>query len=62
MLAVGPRRDLRALDVRWLRRQIALVGQEPVLYNVSIRQNARDWGRSDLATTVEGGREGGKGG
>ena len=30
---------LRALNVRWLRRQIGLVMQEPVLFNASIAQN-----------------------
>ena len=31
--------DIQALDLKWLRRQISLVGQEPVLFNCSIRQN-----------------------
>ncbi|KAK3253253.1 hypothetical protein CYMTET_37494 [Cymbomonas tetramitiformis] len=31
--------DLRELDVTWLRRQIGLVGQEPVLFAGSIAQN-----------------------
>ena len=30
---------LRALNVRWLRRQIGLVMQEPVLFNTSLAQN-----------------------
>ncbi|XP_051135948.1 ABC transporter B family member 19-like [Andrographis paniculata] len=31
--------DLRDLDLKWLRRQIALVGQEPSLFAGSIREN-----------------------
>lgn len=31
--------DLRELDVKWLRRQTALVGQEPALFAGSIREN-----------------------
>jgi len=37
--------DLTSLNVRWLRRQIGLVSQEPVLFNFSIRDNIRH-GRS----------------
>lgn len=31
--------DLREIDVKWLRRQTALVGQEPTLFAGSIREN-----------------------
>ncbi|XP_059639370.1 ABC transporter B family member 19-like [Cornus florida] len=31
--------DLKELNVKWLRRQIALVGQEPALFAGSIREN-----------------------
>ena len=31
--------DLRELDVGWLRDQIGLVSQEPVLFNASVRDN-----------------------
>ncbi|KAJ1407055.1 P-loop containing nucleoside triphosphate hydrolase [Sesbania bispinosa] len=31
--------DLREIDLKWLRRQIALVGQEPALFAGSIRDN-----------------------
>ncbi|PNY14952.1 ABC transporter B family member 19-like protein, partial [Trifolium pratense] len=31
--------DLREIDVKWLRRQIGLVGQEPALFAGSIREN-----------------------
>ena len=31
--------DLRDLNVKWLRSQIGLVGQEPVLFNDSVRAN-----------------------
>lgn len=33
--------ELRDLDVNWLRSQIGLVSQEPVLFNMSIRDNIR---------------------
>ncbi|CAH2096059.1 unnamed protein product [Euphydryas editha] len=33
--------DVRELSVRWLRDQIGLVRQEPVLFNTSIRENIR---------------------
>jgi ATP-binding cassette subfamily B (MDR/TAP) protein 1 len=38
--------DLRELNVKWLRRQIGLVGQEPVLFSASILENIRH-GRPD---------------
>lgn len=31
--------DLRELRLSWLRRQIGLVGQEPVLFNTTIAKN-----------------------
>jgi ATP-binding cassette subfamily B (MDR/TAP) protein 1 len=31
--------DLRALDLRWLRSQIGYVGQEPVLFAATLREN-----------------------
>ncbi|EIE81858.1 hypothetical protein RO3G_06563 [Rhizopus delemar RA 99-880] len=31
--------DLKTLNVKWLRQQIGIVSQEPVLFNMSIRQN-----------------------
>ncbi|MED6211658.1 hypothetical protein PIB30_075886 [Stylosanthes scabra] len=31
--------DLKEIDVKWLRRQMALVGQEPALFSGSIREN-----------------------
>ncbi|KAK9056560.1 hypothetical protein SSX86_023922 [Deinandra increscens subsp. villosa] len=34
-------RDLRELDVKWLRFQTALVGQEPALFGGTIRENIR---------------------
>lgn len=41
-------RDLRELDPRWLRRQIGLVAQEPVLFSASIAENIR-YGRPDAS-------------
>ena len=31
--------DLRELNIAWLRRQIGVVSQEPVLFDMSIRDN-----------------------
>ena len=31
--------DLRELDVYWLREQIGYVGQEPVLFATTLREN-----------------------
>ncbi|GMF60542.1 unnamed protein product [Phytophthora fragariaefolia] len=33
--------DIRSLNVKWLRQQIGLVGQEPVLFATSIMENIR---------------------
>ena len=33
--------NLIDLNIRWLRSQIGMVSQEPVLFNVSIRDNIR---------------------
>nr|XP_049698231.1 ATP-dependent translocase ABCB1 isoform X1 [Helicoverpa armigera]XP_049698232.1 ATP-dependent translocase ABCB1 isoform X2 [Helicoverpa armigera] len=38
--------DVRDLSVRWLRDQIGLVGQEPVLFNTTVRENIR-YGREN---------------
>jgi ATP-binding cassette subfamily B (MDR/TAP) protein 1 len=42
--------DLRAMDPAWLRRQLAVVGQEPVLYNASIIDNVKYGGPLDPIT------------
>jgi ABC-type oligopeptide transport system ATPase subunit len=39
-------KDLRTLNVSWLRSQIGLVSQEPVLFTGSIEENIR-FGKSD---------------
>jgi ABC-type multidrug transport system fused ATPase/permease subunit len=44
-------RDVRALDPRWLRGQIGMVGQEPLLFSTTISENIR-YGRPD-ATDAE---------
>lgn len=31
--------DVKDLNVKWLRSQIGLVGQEPVLFSTSVKQN-----------------------
>jgi ABC-type multidrug transport system fused ATPase/permease subunit len=41
-------RDLRELDLRSLRRAVALVPQEPVLFSGSVRENVR-YGRQDAS-------------
>ncbi|CAB3248407.1 unnamed protein product [Arctia plantaginis] len=38
--------DVKNLSIRWLRQQIGLVGQEPVLFNTTIRENIR-YGREE---------------
>lgn len=44
-------RNIRTLSVQWLRAQIGIVGQEPVLFNTTVRENIR-YGRED-ATDAE---------
>ena len=39
--------NLKTLNVRWLRRQIGVVSQEPVLFATSIAENIR-YGRPDI--------------
>ena len=34
-------RDIRDLNIRWLRSQIGIVSQEPVLFDTSIAENIR---------------------
>ena len=43
--------DIRTLNVRWLRQQLGLVGQEPVLFMETIRENIA-YGKPD-ATEAE---------
>ncbi|MBX5481715.1 MAG: ATP-binding cassette domain-containing protein [Myxococcaceae bacterium] len=40
--------DLRTLDPEWLRRQIGVVSQEPILFSSSIEENIR-YGRPDAS-------------
>jgi ATP-binding cassette subfamily B protein len=44
-------RDLRELDPRWLRRQVGVVAQEPILFGGTVAENVR-YGRPD-ATEAE---------
>lgn len=46
-------RDIRSLNVRWLRQQISLVGQEPILFSTTIFNNIRH-GLVGAATTLSG--------
>ena len=45
-------RDVRDLDVRWLRSRIGLVSQEPILFSASIRENIA-YGKDGNATDAE---------
>ncbi|CAG9561789.1 unnamed protein product [Danaus chrysippus] len=40
--------DVKKLSVRWLRAQIGLVGQEPILFDTTVRENIR-YGREDAS-------------
>ena len=33
--------DVKSLNVSWMRKQIGVVGQEPVLFNTTIIENIR---------------------
>uniref|UniRef100_A0A7S2SBD3 Uncharacterized protein n=1 Tax=Mucochytrium quahogii TaxID=96639 RepID=A0A7S2SBD3_9STRA len=46
-------RDIKSLDLPWLRDQIALVGQEPVLFATSIEDNIRYGCRDGQTVTRE---------
>lgn len=41
--------DIRTLNVEWMRSQIGVVAQEPVLFSTSIAENIR-YGREDVTT------------
>jgi ABC-type multidrug transport system fused ATPase/permease subunit len=41
-------RDVREVNLKWLRRQVGLVSQEPVLFSVSVGENIR-YGREDAS-------------
>ena len=45
--------DIRVLNLRWLRSLIGLVQQEPVLFNLSIRENIAYGDNSREVTQVE---------
>ena len=42
--------DLRELNVAWLRQQIGVVNQEPVLFATTIKENIQ-YGRDGVTTT-----------
>lgn len=44
--------DIKRFQVQWLRQQMGLVSQEPVLFNTSIKENII-YGRSDNVTETE---------
>jgi ATP-binding cassette subfamily B (MDR/TAP) protein 1 len=44
--------NLRSLNVKWLRQQMALVGQEPVLFAGTIAENIA-YGNHGAATTLD---------
>ena len=39
--------DIETLNVKWLRDQIGIVSQEPILFGCSIRENI-EYGRDDV--------------
>ncbi len=41
-------RDLRSLDATWLRRQVGVVSQEPILFSTSVADNIR-YGRDEAS-------------
>ncbi|KAL4457545.1 hypothetical protein ABPG75_012410 [Micractinium tetrahymenae] len=41
-------RDIRELNLRWLRDHLSLVGQEPILFNMTVKDNIR-YGRPDAS-------------
>jgi ATP-binding cassette subfamily B (MDR/TAP) protein 1 len=51
-------RDIRSLNLRWLRQQIAYVNQEPTLFNTTIFENIRyglpeeGWNKKELGSLV----------
>jgi ATP-binding cassette subfamily B protein len=45
--------DLRELDPEWLRRQIGIVSQEPILFSTSIEENVRYGRRTATREEVE---------
>lgn len=38
--------DIKQLDLKWLRQQIGYVGQEPILFATSIKENIK-YGKPD---------------
>ena len=44
--------DVKTLNIQWLRSLIGLVQQEPVLFNLSIRENIA-YGNNDKSVTQE---------
>lgn len=44
--------DIKQFQVQWLRQQMGLVSQEPVLFNISIKENIT-YGRNDNVTEME---------
>ena len=45
-------RELRMLQIKWLRQQMGLVSQEPILFNDTIRANI-SYGKGGDATEAE---------
>lgn len=44
--------EIRKLQLKWLRHQMGLVSQEPVLFNDTIRANIA-YGKEGIATEAE---------
>ena len=49
--------DIRKMDVKYLRKAVALVGQEPVLFDASVRENiafvVNTFSKPNLSTTSQ---------
>merc|ERR1712070_900405 len=50
--ALNPQLKLSDVDIRWWRQQIGFVGQEPILFNTTVRANVL-YGLSDWTTISE---------
>jgi ATP-binding cassette subfamily B (MDR/TAP) protein 1 len=49
--------DIKDLQLKWLRQQIGLVGQEPILFNSTIRENILYGSTSTIAAITESSQE-----
>ena len=45
-------KDLKELDLHWLRAQMGIVSQEPILFDMSIRENI-EYGDNSRQVSIE---------